>query len=114
MRIILLLLLSMIAFLPEHAQAQQRTQGQQSYAPPTYTLPSYTPLTYAPFTYTRPSYAPQVAPQSGEQQIRPKQRRRMVKCMRSDDPDDYCVLPAGRDLRYGAPCSCDGVAGNGE
>jgi hypothetical protein len=109
MRIILLLLLSVIAFSADHAQAQQRPQGQQSYAPPAYTLPSYTPLTYAPFTYTPPGYAPQVAPQS-DQQSRPKQRRRMVKCMRSDDPDDYCVLPAGRDFRYGAPCSCDGVA----
>lgn len=107
MRIVLVLLLSVIAVSAACAQAQQ---PQQSYTVPTYTPPTYAPLTYAPQTFSPPGFAPQAAPQSGDQQTRPKPRRRMVKCMRSDDPEDYCVLPAGRDFRYGAPCSCEGVS----
>jgi hypothetical protein len=33
----------------------------------------------------------------------------MVKCMRSDDVNDYCVFYATRDFRQGSPCTCDGV-----
>jgi hypothetical protein len=128
MRIVVFLLLSVTVFLSDGAGAREahavfgntRLQqpaalrdayGQQS--PQTYAPQTYAPQTYAPQTYSPPTHSPQTwSQQSGDAQSRPTPRRRLVKCMISDDADDYCVFYTDRDFRRGSPCSCEGSRGS--
>ena len=101
MRVFVLLLLSVNLFASGAAQAQGTSSP--SYTPPTYAPPTWTPQTFAPQTH-----APQTwSPQTGDNQNR--SRRRLVKCMMSDDREDFCLFYSDRDFRRGSPCSC----GNG-
>ena len=104
MRVFLFLLLSVSVFASGAAVAQ----GTQSYTPQTYAPQTWSPQTHSPQTHSPQTWSPQ----SGDNQGRSKPRRRLVKCMRSDDVDDYCVFYSDRDFRRGSPCSCDGSRGS--
>lgn len=107
MRLVLFLAslsVSVLASGPGHGQQSPQTYTPQTYAPQTWSPLTHSPQTHSPQTWT---------PQSGDnQEPSKKPRRRMVKCMRSDEPDDYCVFYSYRDFRRGSPCSCDGSRGS--
>ena len=88
------------------AYAQQRAQRppEQTFSPQT-----YSPQTYSPQTYSTPGYKPQ---SNSEQPSQPRPpRRRVVKCIIDNDPDDYCSFYSYHSYRSGSPCSCDGTRG---
>lgn len=73
---------------------------------------SYTPQTYTPQTWSPQTHAPQTwSPQAGAGQAGSNPRRRLVRCMLSDDVNDYCVFYSDRDSRRGSPCNCGGSRG---
>lgn len=107
MRIVVLLsLLSVSVLASDAGHGQQPSQ--------TYTPQTYAPQTWSPQTHSPQTHSPQIwTPQSGDNEGRSKKpRRRLVKCMRSDDLDDYCLFYSDRDFRSGSPCSCDGGRGS--
>ena len=127
MRLLLVSLLSVVFYASDAAQAQcvspdcsavtasqlpqllRDAYGQQpAQRPPEqkFSPQTYTPQTYSPQTYSAPGYKPQ---SNSEQPSRtpPPPRRRVVKCIISDDPDDYCSFYSYQGFRSGSPCSCE-------
>ena len=114
MRLLLVLLLSaglQAPLLSRDACAQQpapQKPPEQTYSPQT-----YSPQTYSPQTYSAPGYKPQSNGEQPSTQPRPP-RRRVVRCIIDDDPDDYCSFYSYQSFRSGSPCSCEGTRGKVE
>ena len=98
----LLLLLSIASGAPPALRSAYAQQPSQSYAPQTYAPHTWSPQTHTPRTWS---------PQTGANQDRSSPRRRLVKCVMSDDVNDYCVFYSDRESRRGSPCSCGGSRG---